>query len=264
MAAHAFVLHLGRASERRANARALLDACGLSAEIWPAVDGAALDDATRAAHLGTHLFAPRYPFALRPGEIGCFLSHRQIWAEILRRELDWALVLEDDAALDAALFPAALELAARAVPAIGYVQLQTRAPRGPATELGREGPCRLSLPVLTPLRTSAQLVSRDGAARLLACSRRFDRPVDSFVQSHWFTGLRAAVVHPAGVSTLPARLAASTIQKGRKPLAERLWREVARLVYRRRVARRARLSPAALPRLPLQPCPSGAARGRDR
>jgi hypothetical protein len=32
------------------------------------------------------LHRPRYPFALRAAEIGCFLSHRRAWREILDRE----------------------------------------------------------------------------------------------------------------------------------------------------------------------------------
>jgi glycosyl transferase family 25 len=36
---------------------------------------------------------------LRPGEVGCALSHGRAYAEIIRRGLPWALVLEDDAVL---------------------------------------------------------------------------------------------------------------------------------------------------------------------
>jgi len=244
MAAHAFVLHLTRARGRRENAQALLADCGLSGEIWPAVDGAALSPADLAARLGTEMFAPRYPFALRAGEVGCFLSHRQIWAEIVRRDLDRALVLEDDAALDPGVFPQALQLAQRNVAALGYVQLQTRPPRGPALLIDQEGGCRLTQPVVTPLRTSAQLVSRAAAAQLLEQSERIDRPVDTFLQSHWATGLRLGTVWPSGVRAISERLDGSTIQPGAKPIGERLWREVARMLYRRRVRGLSRHSPA--------------------
>lgn len=247
MAAHAFVLHLARARGRRENAQALLADCGMPGEIWPAVDGAALPTDDLTAQVGAEIFAPTYPFALRPGEVGCFLSHRQIWAEIIRRDLEYALVLEDDVALDASVFPQALALAERNIAALGYIQLQTRPPRGPAMLLDQDGRCRLTQPLVTPLRTSAQLVSRDGAARLLERSKHFDRPVDTFLQSHWFTGLRAAVVWPAGVRAISGQLDGSTIQTGRKPLGERLWREGVRMLYRRRVKGLSRSSPAPRP-----------------
>ena len=57
------------------------------------------------------LFDPPYPFQLRIGEIGCFLSHRQIWAEIVRRGLPAAFIIEDDAGLDPARFDTAMRLA---------------------------------------------------------------------------------------------------------------------------------------------------------
>ena len=76
MQAHAFVLHLTRARKRRDNAHALKENCGLPGELWAAVDGTALDAADLAAETGARLFEPAYPFPLKPGEIGCFLSHR--------------------------------------------------------------------------------------------------------------------------------------------------------------------------------------------
>lgn len=244
MAAHAFVLHLARARARRENAQALLTDCGVAGEIWPAVDGAALSMDDLTAQVGAELFAPTYPFALRPGEVGCFLSHRQIWAEIVRRDLDHALVLEDDVALDPAAFPQALRLAQRNVAALAYVQLQNRPQQCSASLIDQEDGCRLTQPVVTQVRTSAQLVSRTAAAQLLERSARIDRPVDTFLQSHWFTGLRLGAVWPAGVRTISERLDGSTIQTGTKPLGERLWREGARMLYRRRAARLARQSPA--------------------
>ncbi len=247
MLAQAFVLHLPRARGRQENARRLAAGCGLPAEIWPAVDGGALAPEDIASETGVCLFEPPYPFALRAGEIGCFLSHRQIWAEIIRRDLDVALVLEDDISLDPAAFPHALTLALRHVETFGYVQLQSRPVQGAARLIDTEGTAKLVLPVIPPLRTSAQLVSRDGARRLLATAQRFDRPVDTHVQSHWHTGLRPAVIHPSGVATISDQLDGSTIQTGTKTLRERIWREGARLVYRRRAARLARQSSAPIP-----------------
>jgi len=244
MAAHAFVLHLARAQARRENAQALLADCGMPGEIWPAVDGGALPTDDLTAQVGAEIFAPTYPFSLRPGEVGCFLSHRQIWAEIIRRDLDYALVLEDDVALDPSVFPQALALAERKVKALGYIQLQTRPPRGPAMLLDQDGRCRLTQPVVTPVRASAQIISRSGARLLLEKSTRFDRPVDTYVQSHWFTGLRPGVVFPAGVQTISDQLEGSTIQVGRKSMWERVWRECARAIYRYRLARFSRQSRA--------------------
>lgn len=237
MGLRAYVLHLLRAEKRRANARHLLDSCGLEGQIWPAVDGAAMSSSDLDTVYGGDLFAPRYPFRLRTGEIGCFLSHRQIWAEMQSRPEEAALILEDDAGLEPGRFATALGLAARHVQRLGYIQLQTRPPKSPSQLIDKSGDCALVIPDEAGLRTTAQLVSRAAAARLLALSETFDRPVDTFVQSHWHTGLRPAAIHPSGVLEIAHRLDGSTIQTAQKPLLDKLRREVQRACYRARVRR---------------------------
>lgn len=234
----AYVLHLARAKARRDNARALLQQCGVAGEIWPAVDGAALDPADLRAQYRREVFWPVYPFELRMGEIGCFLSHRQIWADMQDRREDCALIIEDDAGIEPAMLARALDLARRHIARRGYIQLQTQPHRGPALLLDTNGPAALTLPRLPGLRTTAQVVSKPAAAQLLKHSRTFDRPVDTFVQSHWQTGLRAAMIHPSGVSEIAGQLDGSTIQNAYKGLLEKARREVARALYRR-AARRA-------------------------
>jgi GR25 family glycosyltransferase involved in LPS biosynthesis len=245
---HAFVLHLTRARARRDNARALLKTCGVPGEIWEAVDGKSLSSQDFSAPLVDHLFEPTYPFPLNPGEVGVFLSQRQIWAEIVRRDLDCALIFEDDVALDPELFAPALRLAMRNVPAFGYVQLQNRPVDGQPKVLDIEGPALLTSPTVTPLRASAQVISASAARRLHEMTRRFDRPVDTFVQSHWHTGLRPGVVYPSGVSTISEQLDGSTIQTNKeRGVLQIAKREAARLFYRRKVDQYSRQSPAVVP-----------------
>lgn len=244
MQVHAFILHLVRATARRQNAHDLLDACGVDGVIWPAVDGAAMSSTELAATVGAELFAPRYPFALKTGEIGCFLSHRQIWAEIQTSGADAALIIEDDAGLDPDLFDDALDLACTHIGTLGYIQFQTRAHKGPSRLVDTAGTCALVLPELAGLRTTAQLVSRQAAAHLLALSDPFDRPVDTFVQSHWHTGLRPAMIYPSGVTDAAAQTGGSTIQAGPKPFLDKIGREVSRARYRAGVARLSRASGA--------------------
>ena len=244
MSGHAFILHLVRATARRGNARALLDGCGMAGEIWAAVDGRAMSSRDLSACVGARLFAPAYPFGLKTGEIGCFLSHRQIWAEIVRRDLDHALIIEDDAGIAPEPYAAALALARDHVGALDYIQFQARPPQGPATVVDTNGAATLSVPRVAGLRTTAQMLSRAAAERLLHLSEAFDRPVDTFVQSHWHTGLRPAAIHPSGITDIAHRLDGSTIQGGTRTPLQKLGREWARLRYRRAVARAAQASPA--------------------
>ena len=242
----AYVLHLERATARRANAERLLETCGVSGKLWPATNGADLSQKDLATSTGAHLFDPYYPFPLRTGEVGCFLSHRKIWAEIIESDLDCAIIFEDDVKLDEVAFKTALELAQRNVNALGYIQLQNRPPSGNGRLVDQVDEFTLSIPTITPLRASAQMISKDAAKLLFHKSKRFDRPVDTFVQSHWHTGLRPGVIYPAGVNTIAAELDGSTIQGGHKPLGTRLKRELSRAIYRRRVRHHSYQSSAPL------------------
>lgn len=244
MRLRAYVLHLTRAAGRRENAQSLLKECGVAGEIWPAVDGNTMSSTDLSDVVGARLFEPEYPFALKTGEIGCFLSHRQIWAEMQRRDEDAALIIEDDAGLDPETFPAALALACNNVDALGYIQMQTRSADGPAVLVDTNGPCQLTVPQLGGLRTTAQMVDRQAAAHLLHLTDIIDRPVDTFVQSHWHTLLRPARIYPSGITDIAEQLDGSTIQAGKKPLLEKASREFSRARYRRAVAKLSQASAA--------------------
>lgn len=239
----AFVLHLTRAAKRRPNALRLIDDCGLEGELWPAVDGSKLTPDEVTAAYRDHLFDPPYPFPLKLGEVGCFISHRQIWAEIVRRDLDHALVFEDDVALDKDQFQQALTLARDHIGDLDFIEFQNRPPEGKTQPIGQSGGCVLSLPEVTPLRLSAEMISRRAAERLLEFSAPFDRPADTYVQCHWHTSLQPAVIYPSGVSTISDQLDGSTIQASKKSLGERIHREIGRFRYRRAVDRFSRQNP---------------------
>jgi len=238
------VIHLERATARRAVAMRLVEECGLPAQLLAAVDGRSLSPAIIEARLLRDPIHPVFPHALRAGEVGCFLSHRLAWQSLLESDADAALILEDDAALGPE-FPAALRLAARnlgaqspASPsssAMGYIQFQTRLLRN-QTALDAEGPCQLYQPIVTPLRTTGQLVNRRAAEHLLELTWRFDRPVDTFLQMHWHTGLRLACIAPSGLSDVSAVSGGSTL-KLRHNFGDRLSREWNRFRYRRAVQR---------------------------
>ncbi len=240
----AFVLHLGRAAARGDNAQKLLETCGLDGEIWPAVDGAGLSAAQIDAVYRHRLFKPHYPFPLRNGEIGAFLSHRQIWSAIVERNLDAALILEDDVALDQPLFAPARDLGLRHIGRLGYIKMSKNAPKGRLRPLDQQDQTTLVQAENPGLGATAQLVSRDGAARLLQHCKTFDRPVDTFVQSHWFTGLVPSTVYPSGVAHIDEELAGSTIQTHDRRLTEKLRREMLRGRYRSAVRRFSRSSGA--------------------
>jgi|28_taG_2_1085356.scaffolds.fasta_scaffold00015_160 glycosyl transferase family 25 len=87
-----FLINLDRSSDRLEDISRRLSAMNLTFERIPAVNSDDIPDeqaerllSYRSGHL-----------PLGKGEMGCFLSHRKVWKEIIDRGLTWAFVAEDD------------------------------------------------------------------------------------------------------------------------------------------------------------------------
>ncbi|TWT79080.1 Glycosyltransferase family 25 (LPS biosynthesis protein) [Planctomycetes bacterium CA13] len=239
MMARALVISLQRATTRLAHAQSLLAQLPLVAEILPAVDGAAMSKQEIDAVYARHLHQPRYPFELRVGEIGCFLSHRKAWQTIVDQDLDAALVMEDDVLIDGEPFERAIDFIKAHAPRDSYVQLPVRQVPRDVISIAASGAQRMLLSTITPLRTSGQWVTRIAAKRLLAATERFDRPVDTTLQMHWITGVRCLTLDPSGITDLTTELGGSTIGVGKKKRLtfEKVSREFSRAYYRAQIAR---------------------------
>lgn len=106
----AYAINLERATERRSRICAQLDRLGIPYRVFPAVDGRRLTEDDIQAHYDEAAARVHYR-PLSRGELGCALSHLGVYKQMLSDGVPFALVLEDDAALDEALVPtlAALE-----------------------------------------------------------------------------------------------------------------------------------------------------------
>ncbi|XP_018577272.1 glycosyltransferase 25 family member [Anoplophora glabripennis] len=92
-----FMINLRRRPERRRRMFACFDELGLEVTTLDAVDGQNLNE----SFLEGIQFMPEFkdPYHKRPmtlGEIGCFMSHFNIWKEIVANGYENTLVLEDD------------------------------------------------------------------------------------------------------------------------------------------------------------------------
>lgn len=217
----AIVISLAAAPARRAHARRLLEAMPVDGFIVDAVDGRALVGSPLAT--GAERLSPRYPFPLTDAEIGCFLSHRRAWQALVDSGADQALIFEDDALVGPA-FRASLDRLFARPGAWSYVQLHShRPPEAGAPFLGRRR--------LPQVEMVGQVVRRRAALALLAASQRFDRPVDSFLQLTWLTGVPVHHLGQPVVANGGGFFGGSTISR-RLPVREKLWRTVRRPVYR--------------------------------
>lgn len=238
----AFIIHLSRATARAPIVDAARWAVGMNCTIVDAVDGRHLTKTELSANYSADpLYSPPYPFELGPGEIACFLSHRKVWQEIVDRGLDWGLVLEDDVAVSSEILAGVVATVRSWGDLSAYVSLQTRPLPAMKTVLYEGDGCRLFRTTPAPLRTSGQLVGRVAAERLLRRTERMDRPVDVFLQMTWESGVKIVCADPSGIMDWPEPAGGSVAQTKRKRgVLASFRREVARAVYRRRIARLSR------------------------
>jgi GR25 family glycosyltransferase involved in LPS biosynthesis len=231
----AFIIHLERAAGRRASVEALREQLPIESEILPAVEGRLLaPEAVEAAYVRAR-FSPRYPFTLGLPEIGAFLSHRAAWRRIVAEGLDHALVFEDDAAINSALFASLLEFLTTERARWDYVLMPAAGLEPSGAIVARRGAFSLLRPHAPPLRAIGQVVSRSAAERLLALTAPFDRPVDTFLQMAWISGITLLVAAPTPIRDVSANTGGTTVQRRRKGLIRRLRHEAMRPIYRAQV-----------------------------
>ncbi|XP_060053804.1 procollagen galactosyltransferase 2 [Erinaceus europaeus] len=94
-----FMINLKRRKDRRDRMLRTLYEQEIEVKIVEAVDGKSLNTSQLKALNIEMLPGYRDPYSSRPltrGEIGCFLSHHSVWKEVIERELEKSLVIEDD------------------------------------------------------------------------------------------------------------------------------------------------------------------------
>jgi GR25 family glycosyltransferase involved in LPS biosynthesis len=233
----AHIIHLERAKARRPQVEALRKAIKLESEIVPAVDGSLVSQSTLAEVYRRQIFRPRYPFPLRPGEIGCFLSHRICWQKIVDSNAPGAFIFEDDVELIAPaefadFMPDIEEIAG----IVAYVRLPVSSNRDSGNSVHKRIGLEIVRPVTPGGRTQGQYVGRQAASTLLEATRQFDRPVDTFLQMPFLHKVKVLAVLPPVISEVSAQLGDTLIHR-KKGIMDVLHREAARPVYRLRVDR---------------------------
>lgn len=237
MGCKSFIIHLDRAVGRKPQVDRLRHALPEPTEVLAAVDGRALEEADIAAVYRRGLHRPHYPFELSRTEIACFLSHRRAWQAIVDQGLDAGLVVEDDAAIDAAAFDEVFAAALDGLDPNELVRFPHRERYEPGPLVRSRGAARLFEPRLPALGMVLQLVGREAARRLLDASRVFDRPVDSLVQMQWLHGARVLTARPIVVREICGELGGSVIHAPRSGLLDKVTHEFHRPLIRLAVHR---------------------------
>lgn len=161
-----FVINLDRRPDRLAHMSGIFDGLRLKFDRISAVDGT----------------KPSFSQYARPGEIACFLSHRECWRRIVEENLPSAAILEDDLHF-APGAAAILGSGAWVPPEADIIKIETMLR---PTKLDKSPVACVSDRELYRLRSShfgsaGYILTRQGAERLLNASETFNAPVDHFM-----------------------------------------------------------------------------------
>lgn len=224
------IIHLARSLERKAQVRQLTKKLPYRTKVVEAIDGSKPDYDFSKSFI-PKLLRPHYPFSLRPAEIATFQSHRKCWQEILDRDLEAALIIEDDVDINDGTFTAAVKLAMEEIKMGDLVRFPFKLREKPRNKNVKRDNISIFEPTLIGLGMQAQIVTYDAAKQLLEKTERFDRPVDVYIQLRWEHQVRVLTLWPNGVLERSSSLGGSLIGK-EKDIVEILQRELLRPLYR--------------------------------
>lgn len=228
----ALIIHLARAQQRQKQVEVLQAALPCPTLIIDAVDSQTLEADVINRFYRKKLYRPYYPFALSKNEIACFLSHRAAWQKIVDDKLDAGFVIEDDIALNDR-FAEVFQFALTEIDHDSFIRFPFRV-REEGKILAQKNDIRLIEPKVVGLGQVAQLVGYEAAKKLIVATDVFDRPVDTTEQLYWKTGVRPRLLLPPVVREISEDLGGSTI-KSKRNFLSRLYREIARPLYRHRI-----------------------------
>lgn len=179
------VINLDSSVARWQSITAQCELLGLTPQRVSAVRGSMLTAQQKSEVYNLETNLAKFDKELNDGEIGCYLSHIRCWEHIIEQQLDFALVLEDDAILTPDIVRYIDKLAGSSVD-WDYIKLS----RGSKTKKSLE--CLdlgdgLSLTKGLKLNSTCtgQLISLSGAKKLLAHAFPISRPVDADIR-YWF------------------------------------------------------------------------------
>lgn len=190
------VVNLDSSADRWTSMLHQCDLLGLSPQRVSAVRGSLLTEKQKSDVYQLSANLTKYDKILNNAEIGCYMSHIRCWELIVEQELDFALVLEDDAILTDNIVKY-IEKLAHTSSDWDYIKLSHGSKvksAADAIELGDGLTLRKELKL--PSTTTGQLISLSGAKKLLKHAYPIARPVDMDIQ-YWFEkSLRCFVVSP--------------------------------------------------------------------
>lgn len=174
-----FIINLDSSPERYQHAEQQLQALGISAQRFRGVYGKDLSAAEVDACYDKAANLQHFRRSLSPGEIGCYLSHRGVWQQMVDQHIEVAIVLEDDIEVDPRLPQAIGQVSGLT----GWDHIKLSDDRNAAGFQSKQLENDFSLVNFkqVPNCTTGYAISLSGAHKLLS-RQKFFRPVDIDLQ----------------------------------------------------------------------------------
>jgi glycosyl transferase family 25 len=179
------VVSLASALERRKNVTEQMSNQNLEFQFFDAIEGHTIDDSAISEVYDSETNSKRFKRPLSKPEIGCYLSHLQLWQGIAQSDKSAAIILEDDLRV---LEPLSTLIESLGALALEDVVIKLDAPlsaAGNGDGQMLEEPFRVYQPrAIAPL-TLGYVIGRRAAGRMSVIRERFFRPVDNDIKHFW-------------------------------------------------------------------------------
>lgn len=184
---------MDRAADRRESMLLQMKNLNWDAEIIQAIDG---------SKINRDQLNPEAEQRLSNGEIGCYLSHVKSWQEIIRQNLDYAIILEDDVICHKDMMKISQAITETNIP-FDVVRLSSLRPIRGKNIAELPDNHALILPNKNPSGTQGYMASLNGAKRMLEKISIPRLPIDTTLDAYWKNGLIIPIVSPILVAEDP-------------------------------------------------------------
>lgn len=249
-----FIISLKTSVARRDLCAGMMGAAGLPFTFFDAVNGAAVTDPTIRRHYDGAANLERFKRPLSASEIGCYLSHLELWSHISQQGSGAALVLEDDAQIDGELKSFLEQISKYDLENI-YLKLDGVAE---ALDPGDTSSTKMTLgrrkvihaPQIAP-RTTGYIIGAHAAGRMAMARNRFFRPVDIDIKHYWEHDVPVWTVAPQLVCETRTYGDESTIEASRALIkgTNPFWRFWKNTTYQYNYLKQRRMHPPVASRL---------------
>ena len=239
-----YIVSLRSATERRKQCAETMAGLGLWFEFYDAVEGAKLPADELARLYDPRKNVRRYKHPLSRPEMGCTLSHYDLWQHISASDTGGAFVLEDDFQADPAL-PEIMAAISKASLKNCMVKLFSRHPTAGREVGALTGEYKLVMPRHVPGQTVGYAIDSVASARFAAKAIPMTRPIDMDIKHWWEFDVPVLVVQPSPLRVNMAETGSSieAARAEKKPEGQagglaRTWRNLRyQLTYNRGVMR---------------------------